>query len=180
MSFKFEKTEIEGVLLVIPQIHHDSRGLFMETFREDIFQEQGIPKFVQDNRSKSIMGVIRGIHFQKYPKPQGKLVSCTMGCIFDVAVDLRKGSPTYKKWIMEELNDYNGHMLYVAAGCGHAFLATSLMADVSYRCTNYYNKELDAGIRWDDPDIGIDWNKTSLHFAISEKDKNLPFLKDIS
>lgn len=177
MPFSFEKTHIESVLLVKPKLFSDSRGYFFETFKDSDFVKNGIETiFNQDNQSFSKKGVIRGIHFQKNPKPQGKLVRCLRGKIFDVAVDLRKDSPTFKKWVGFELSQENKHMLWIPEGFGHGFSVLSDEAEIAYKCTNEYDPSLDSGIRYDDPELGIDWHvKEPL---ISDKDKVLPFLKD--
>ena len=158
MPFEFKKLEIEGVVLVKPIVFSDDRGFFMETYKYSDFAKNGIKEnFVQDNHSKSVKNVLRGIHFQLNPKAQGKLVRCTKGKIFDVAVDLRKNSPTFKKWVGVELSEENKYMLYIPAGFGHAFLTLSNEAEVLYKATEEYSKEHDSGIRWNDPEINITW-----------------------
>ncbi len=177
MPFEFKKLEIEGVVLVKPIVFSDDRGFFMETYKYSDFAKNGIKEnFVQDNHSKSVKDVLRGIHFQLNPKAQGKLVRCTKGKIFDVAVDLRKNSPTFKKWVGVELSEENKYMLYIPAGFGHAFLTLSNEAEVLYKATEEYSKEHDSGIRWNDPEINITWGIKSP--ILSEKDANLPYLKD--
>ena len=177
MPFEFKKLEIEGVVLVKPIVFSDDRGFFMETYKYSDFAKNGIKEnFVQDNHSKSVKNVLRGIHFQLNPKAQGKLVRCTKGKIFDVAVDLRKNSPTFKKWVGVELSEENKYMLYIPAGFGHAFLTLSDEAEVLYKATEEYSKEHDSGIRWNDPEINITWGIKSP--ILSEKDANLPFLND--
>ena len=177
MPFEFKKLEISGLILVKPVVFADDRGFFMETYKYSDFANAGIKeKFVQDNHSKSVKNVLRGIHFQLNPKAQGKLVRCIKGKIFDVAVDLRKNSKTYKKWIGVELSEENKLMLYIPAGFGHAFLTLSEEAEVLYKTTEEYSKEHDSGIRWDDPEINITWGIKSP--ILSPKDANLPYLKD--
>ncbi len=177
MPFEFKKLEIEGVVLVKPIVFSDDRGFFMETYKYSDFAKNGIKEnFVQDNHSKSVKNVLRGIHFQLNPKAQGKLVRCIKGKIFDVAVDLRKNSPTFKKWVGVELSEENKYMLYIPAGFGHAFLTLSDEAEVLYKATEEYSKEHDSGIRWNDPEINITWGIKSP--ILSEKDANLPYLKD--
>lgn len=177
MPFTFEKLDLDGVILVTPQVLADSRGFFLEAHKTSDFYLGGIKEnFTQDNRSFSIRNVIRGIHFQKYPRPQGKLVSCLKGSIFDVAVDLRPDSETFMMWLGVELNDINNQMLYIPPGFGHGFSTLSENALISYKCTNEYCHELDGGIIWNDPDIGVDWKIDN--FIISEKDAKLPTLEE--
>lgn len=175
MPFNFIKTKLDGVILAIPQIFGDERGFFMESYKASEFKKNGIDvDFVQDNHSRSTFGVLRGLHFQKQPKAQAKLVRCAQGKIFDVAVDIRPDSKNYKKWIGYELSEENKNMLYIPAGFAHGFVVLSETAEVLYKASNEYSPENDAGIRWDDPEIGINWQiKNPL---ISEKDKNLPLL----
>jgi dTDP-4-dehydrorhamnose 3,5-epimerase len=150
-------TEIADVKFVEPRIFGDDRGFFMETWREDVFAEAGIAgPWVQDNHSRSARHVLRGIHYQ-IRQPQGKLVRATRGRIYDVAVDLRRSSPTFGRWIGRELSEDNKAMIWVPPGFGHGFLALSEGAEIQYKCTAYYAPEHDRTIRWDDPDIAIDW-----------------------
>ncbi len=177
MPFEFTRLEIEDVILVKPIVFADDRGFFMETYKYSDFAKAGIKeRFVQDNHSKSIKNVLRGIHFQLNPKAQGKLVRCIKGRIFDVAVDLRKNSPTFKQWVGVELSEDNKFMLYIPAGFGHAFLTLSDEAEVMYKTTEEYSKKHDSGIRWNDPEINITWGISSP--ILSSKDANLPYLKD--
>jgi len=181
MPFEFIKTDIPDVILVKPKVFCDSRGFFMETYKKSDFESAGIDTdFVQDNHSKSIKGVLRGLHYQKEPFAQGKLVRCIRGKIFDVAVDIRKGSPTFGKWVGYELSEENKLMLWIPKGFAHGFLTLSEEAEVVYKVSGgEYNPDYDAGIRWDDPDIGINWPIEMVEeVLLSEKDKNLPFLKD--
>ncbi len=182
MPFEFINTAIPDVILVKPKVFSDKRGFFMETYKKSDFKLAGIDTdFVQDNHSKSVKGVLRGLHFQRDPFAQGKLVRCIRGKIFDVAVDIRKGSPTFGKWVGYELSEENRLMLWIPKGFAHGFLTLSDEAEVVYKVSGgEYNPNYDAGIRWDDPDIGIDWPVESVEeILLSEKDRNLPFLKDV-
>jgi len=178
MPFSFQKLEIPDVILITAKAFPDDRGFFMETYKQSDFEQHGIPwKFKQDNYSRSSgRGVLRGLHYQKDPKAQGKLVIAIRGEIFDVAVDIRKGSPTYGKWVGVELTDENHRMLYVPAGFAHGFVVLSSEADVMYRVTEEYAPEVDRGIRWDDPEVGVSWPIDKP--ILSAKDQAAPFLKD--
>ncbi len=179
MPFEFFSLEIKDVIVVKPKVFEDSRGFFLETYKKSEFEKAGIKEnFNQDNHSKSVKNVLRGIHFQLNPKAQAKLVRCIKGKIFDVAVDLRKNSPTFKKWVGIELSEENKLMLYIPAGFGHGFLTLSDEAEVLYKVTEEYSPQHDAGIRWDDPDIGITWGIENP--ILSKKDANLPYLKDLT
>jgi len=175
-------TEIEEIKIIEPECHGDNRGFFMETFQKEKYKSLGINNcFVQDNLSFSALkGTLRGIHFQNNPKSQAKLVSCIKGCIVDVAVDLRKGSPTYKKWIATELSEDNHRQLYIPQGFGHGFLTLTDNVMFSYKVDNYYSKENDRGIIYNDPEINIDWISllNGIKPILSEKDKNNPLLKN--
>lgn len=177
MPFEFKKLSIPDVCLIIPKTFGDARGFFLETYKLADFANAGIGEhFVQDNHSKSSKGVLRGLHYQKAAHAQGKLVRCTQGRIFDVAVDIRKGSPHYGKWAGEELTDENRSMLYVPPGFAHGFLVLSDTAEVQYKCTSEYAPSADRGIIWNDPEIGIAWPlKQPL---LSDKDSALPRLRD--
>ncbi|NWF75705.1 MAG: dTDP-4-dehydrorhamnose 3,5-epimerase [Nitrospirae bacterium] len=177
MPFIFKKLEIPGVILIEPKIFKDNRGYFMETYKYSDFAEAGIKEnFIQDNCSSSVRRVLRGLHYQKNPNAQGKLVQCLKGKIFDVAVDIRKGSETFGKWIGLELSDENNYMLYIPPAFAHGFIVLSDTADVIYKCTKEYSPEDDRGIIWNDPEIGIIW---PLHNPIlSEKDAKHPRLKE--
>lgn len=177
MPFEFTRLSIEGLVLVAPRVFPDTRGFFLETFKESDFHAAGIDaRFVQDNHSWSRRDVIRGLHFQRPPKEQGKLVMVTRGAVFDVAVDLRRGSPTFGRWEGRELSGENHNMLYIPPGFAHGFCVLTDEAHLTYKCTREYDADLDAGIRWDDPDIGIRWPVTNP--VISEKDRDLPFLNE--
>jgi dTDP-4-dehydrorhamnose 3,5-epimerase len=177
MPFLFERLEIPDIVLVKPKVFSDQRGFFLETYKYSEFFKNGIKEyFVQDNHSKSVKNVLRGLHYQNNPKAQGKLVRCTKGRVWDVGVDIRKGSPYFGKWVGLELSEENFYMLYIPAGFAHGFCVLSDIAEVQYKCTEEYSIELDSGIRWDDPDININWPIRDP--LLSEKDLKLPFLKD--
>ncbi len=177
MPFTFVNTEIVGVVVVESRMFHDDRGYFREGFKASEFVEAGIPtSFLQDNTSRSKRGVVRGLHFQSDPHSQGKLVSVTQGSVLDVAVDLRSGSPTYGKWVAEELTESNGRMLWIPAGFAHGFSVLSESADLVYKCTTEFHGPADGGIAWNDPDLGIDWQVDNP--VISSKDAELPRLRD--
>jgi len=178
MGFIFNKTELDGVIIVEPKILGDSRGFFLETYKASEFAANGINiVFCQDNHSKSAKGVIRGLHFQHFPKPQAKLVRCARGKIFDVAVDIRPNSENFGKWFGIELSEENRKMLFIPEGFAHGFSALSEDAEVLYKASNEYAPEFDAGIRWNDEDLNINWRVESP--IISEKDKVLPTLKEL-
>lgn len=176
MRFTFQTLEIPGVVLVEHEAAGDSRGIFAETFRENAFEEAGLPgRYVQENHSRSAAGILRGLHYQLEPKAQGKLVRCVRGRIWDVAVDIRRASPYYRKWVAAELSDENRRMLWIPPGFAHGFLSLT-DCDVIYRCTEYWSAEHDRGIRWDDPELAIAWpSKTP---ALSPRDAKHPYLKD--
>ncbi len=182
MPFEFIKTEIPDVVLIKPKIFGDQRGFFMETYKKSDFEKAGIEtNFVQDNHSKSIKGVLRGLHFQKIPKAQGKLVRCLRGKIFDVAVDIRKNSPTFGKWVGFELSEENKYMLWIPPGFAHGFLTLEENTEIFYKVSGAeYSPEHDAGIIWNDQQIGINWPIENIeNLILSEKDKNLPKLNEI-
>jgi len=170
------ETSLPGVLLIEPKVFGDDRGFFMETYNFARFSEAGIAMpFVQDNHSRSRRGVLRGLHYQE-PNPQGKLVRCIRGALWDVAVDIRVGSPHFGKWFGAELSDENRLMLWVPPGFAHGFCALSEVADLSYKCTELYDASGDRSLAWDDPDIGIAWPLSSP--LLSPKDSIAPRLKD--
>ena len=179
MPFSFQPLKIPEVILVEAKAFTDSRGFFMETYKRSEFEQNGIPwDFVQDNYSRSSQrGVLRGLHYQKDPKAQGKLVLPIRGAIFDVAVDVRKGSPTYGEWVGVELSDENHRMLYVPAGFAHGFCTLSDVADVLYRQTGYYSPEHDRCFAWNDADIGIEWPIADP--ILSERDQANPTRSDL-
>lgn len=177
MPFEFEKMKLDGLVLVKPRIFTDARGFFVESYKKSDFEKAGIKEnFVQDNHSRSSKDVLRGLHYQKSPVGQGKLVRCTLGRILDVAVDIRKDSATFRKWTGVELSAENAHMLYLPEGFAHGFLVLSDTAEIMYKCTREFSPAHDAGIRWNDPQIGIKWGVTEP--ALSAKDLKLPLLKD--
>jgi dTDP-4-dehydrorhamnose 3,5-epimerase len=165
---KITSTRIPEVLLIEPDVHADSRGYFMESWHRRKFSDQGLAAdFVQDNHSRSARGVLRGLHYQLH-QPQGKLVRVANGRVFDVAVDIRRGSPAFGQWVGVELSDENRRQLYIPHGFAHGFCVLSDTADFLYKCTAYYAPDDEHGIRWDDPAIGIDW--PGENFIISDKD----------
>ena len=177
MSFRFEKTKIEGVFIIEPQKFGDNRGYFMETYNESEFSKAGLNyKFVQDNQSKSKAGVLRGLHFQK-THPQAKLVRVLEGEVFDVAVDLRKDSKTYGKWVGVVLSAENNKQFMIPRGFAHGFLVLSETATFAYKCDDFYHPEDEGGIMWNDENVGIKWPEVK-EVLLSEKDKKHPTLKE--
>ncbi len=175
MPFLFEKTELEGVVHIQPRIFSDSRGFFLETFKQSDFIQAGINEnFVQSNFSHSTQDTLRGLHFQKNPSAQGKLVLALAGVIFDVAIDVRKSSPTFGKWVSRTLSAEKRNMLYIPAGFAHGFCVLSDTADVMYCCTREYAPRDEAGIIWNDPQIAVTWPVSAP--LLSEKDTRLPLL----
>lgn len=175
---KFTPTSIPDVLLIEPQVFGDHRGFFMETWRQDAFVEAGINlPFVQDNHSRSTRGVLRGLHYQ-IQQPQGKLVRVIAGEVFDVAVDLRRQSPTFGQWVGEVLSAENKRLFWVPPGFGHGFIVTSEYAEFVYKCTDLYAPQYERSIRWDDPDIGIRWPQLDEEPMLSEKDEAAAWLRD--
>jgi dTDP-4-dehydrorhamnose 3,5-epimerase len=177
---KFTKTSIVGLVIIEPRVFGDERGYFLESYNEKEF-EQAICKvsFVQDNESKSSKGVLRGLHFQKPPFNQAKLVRCIAGRVLDVAVDIRKGSPTYGKHVAIELSGENKKQVFVPRGFAHGFSVLSETAIFAYKVDNKYAPESDSGIRYDDTELGIDWRLPQEEVQLSEKDKELPSFKDL-
>lgn len=173
--------EISDIKLFTPRHIGDERGYFAETFRTDLFAEHcGNFAFVQDNESLSLrQGTIRGLHFQSDPYPQGKLVRCTAGALFDVAVDIRHGSPTYGKWVGVTLTPQNGKQLWVPPGFAHGFCSMEPRTVICYKVTGYYSAECDKGLRWDDPAIRIDWPAVADPETLSPKDCQQPLLADL-
>ncbi|HWM64123.1 MAG TPA: dTDP-4-dehydrorhamnose 3,5-epimerase [Solirubrobacterales bacterium] len=171
-------TKLDGLVLLEPQVHGDARGFMVETFRSDTWAELGVEaEFVQHNHSRSGRGTLRGIHFQTDPG-QAKLVRCPRGTILDVAVDLRRGSPTYGQWEGHVLDDETHHQLYVPVGFGHGFAVLSDVADVTYLLSSTYDPATEAGIAWDDPDVGVEWGVDNP--LLSERDKSAPRLADVA
>jgi dTDP-4-dehydrorhamnose 3,5-epimerase len=177
MPFRFQTLEIPDVIVVDAKAFGDDRGFFVETYKRSEFAAGGIPdRFVQDNYSRSARDVLRGLHYQKHPKAQAKLVHVTTGEIFDVEVDLRRGSPTYGRWVGVTLSDKNHRMLYVPVGFAHGFCVLSDTADVVYKVTAEYEPTLDRGIIWNDPEVGIRWPVEAP--ILSPKDAGLSRLRD--
>ena len=179
MPFLTRTTPIEGLLVIEPKVFADERGFFMESFKASDFARFGVTQnFVQDNHSKSKKGVIRGLHFQRAPYAQGKLVRVTHGRAWDVAVDLRKGSSTFGMWYAEVLSADNHLLFWIPEGFAHGFLALEDDTELLYKCTAEYNPTSDGGIRWNDPDIAVVWPQIGVSPLISSKDAVLPLLKD--
>jgi len=177
MDIRVVPTKLDGVVIVDTDFVRDERGFFIETYHKRRFAEHGLDYgFVQDNHSRSGRGVLRGIHYQDLTAPMAKLVRCTLGCVFDVAVDLRVGSPTFARWIGVELSAQNMTQLMVPVGFGHAFLTLSDVAEVQYKCTGYYTPSAEACLAWNDPDIGIEW-PTSAPPILSARDREGVSLK---
>lgn len=172
---------IPDVLLLVPQVHGDARGFFVETARQSVLQEAGIPELVQHNQSRSRQGVLRGLHYQLL-QPQGKLVRCARGQVFDVAVDVRRASPTFGGVVTVVLDDKQHHQLWVPPGFAHGFLVLSEIADVCYLCSQYYHPESEQGIAWNDPDLAIPWPSlpSGVGVQLSAKDRVNPMLKNQS
>ena len=174
---RFERleTRIEGLVLIQPKVISDDRGFFFETYRRDEYAELGVDAdFVQDNHSRSVRGTIRALHFQI--TGQAKLIRTARGAIYDVAVDLRRGSPTYGQYEAFELSDENAHQIFIPIGFAHGFCVTSEQADVVYKVSSYYNPETERGIAWDDPDIGIPWPADEA--LVSDRDRKNPRLAE--
>ena len=180
-KFQFHETEIQGVYIIEPTVFGDARGYFMETYNYNEFKAAGLDMvFVQDNQSKSRRGVLRGLHFQKR-YPQGKLVQVVKGEVFDVAADLRPGSETYGKWTGVLLSDENKRQFYIPRGFAHGFLVLSEEAEFVYKCDEFYHPEDEGGLRWNDPDVGVDWPiAEDMELLLSEKDKANPFLRTLA
>ena len=174
----FERLAVPGPILITPKKFGDARGWFMESFRAAIFQaEVGDYVFVQDNSSMSSdVGTVRGLHFQLEPKAQGKLVSCTWGALLDVAVDIRAGSPTFGKFVAEELSSENGRQLWVPPGFAHGFCTLKPNTVINYKVTDYYSPQHDCGLAWDDPHLNINWPVSAKNAILSDKDRRQPTL----
>lgn len=173
MPFEFVPQAIEGLVLVKPRVFPDGRGFFLEHYKHTDFAAAGIgQRFSQSNHSRSAKGVLRGLHYQLPPREQGKLVRVVAGSVWDVAVDLRQGSPTFGKWLGVELSAENRTMFWIPGGFAHGFVALSDNAELEYQCTAEYDKEAEAGVRWDDPDLAIDWPAKAA--LVSDKDAALP------
>ncbi|TMK74914.1 MAG: dTDP-4-dehydrorhamnose 3,5-epimerase [Actinobacteria bacterium] len=172
------ETQLDGVVLIEPEVHGDDRGFLVETFRDNGWRELGVEvEFVQENHSRSGRGILRGLHFQTRPG-QAKLVRCLRGLIWDVAVDLRRDSPTHRRWEGYELDDARHRQLFVPAGFGHGFCVLSDQADVAYKLSSYYDPTTEAGIAWDDPDVRVEWPISEP--ILSERDRTAPRLAEIA
>ena len=180
--FKFERSPLPGVIVITPARFGDHRGFFSESYSSKTFAELGIAtRFVQDNHSLSItQGTIRGLHFQAPPHAQDKLVRCGRGALFDVAVDIRKGSPTYGQWFGTDLSFENGKQLLVPAGFAHGFATRAPETEIIYKCSDYYSQETEGAVAWDDPQIGINWGLEDVTPVLSEKDANAPAFADLN
>lgn len=175
MPFEFKTVDIRGLVIIQPRVFPDGRGYFKETFKQSDFEKNGVPtQFKQDNVSNSAKGVLRGLHFQKGIHAQGKLVQVLTGRVWDVAVDLRPDSPTFKKWFGIELSAENHTLFYIPPGFGHGFLALEDNTTFMYKCTQEYNKDAEGGVKWDDPNLGITW--PAMTYSVAEKDQKLPGL----
>jgi dTDP-4-dehydrorhamnose 3,5-epimerase len=176
---KLKKTSIEGLLLIEPKIWKDDRGYFFESFRKDIFEKEGLNiDFIQDNQSLSHKGTVRGLHFQNLPYEQGKLVRVIKGKVLDVVVDIRKNSPTYGQKYSIELSEENQLQLWIPPGFAHGFSTLEDHTIFCYKCTNYYHKASEGGLRWNDPSLNIDWKVSTP--IVSEKDSSLPLFRDFN
>jgi len=179
MPFEFKMLEIPDVILIEPKVFEDERGFFLETYKKEDFDEKaGIKgEFIQDNHSKSKYGVLRGLHFQKEPYAQAKIVRCIRGEIYDVAVDLRKNLPTFGKYTGVILSEYNRYQLYIPKGFAHGFLVLSDAAEVIYKVDNVYASDYETGLIWNDPDVNIPWPNDNP--ILSQKDQKLPTLREL-
>ena len=178
MPFHFEIGKISGVLVIEPRVFQDGRGFFMETYKRSAFSAAGVREnFVQDNHSRSVTGTLRGLHFQKAPQAQGKLVRVIFGEVFDVVVDIRPESPTYGAWMGMNLSAKDKRMLYLPPFCAHGFCVVSDVAELVYKTTAEYTPELESGIIWNDPDLKIDWPIRNP--ILSERDRNWPRFRDL-
>ena len=174
------QTEIPGVVIIEPRVFEDARGYFFESFSQREFDSQvREARFVQDNESKSSYGVLRGLHFQKPPHAQSKLVRVVKGAVLDVAVDIRKGSPTFGKHVAVELSAENHRQLFIPRGFAHGFVVLTDEVIFQYKCDNYYSPQSEGAVRWDDPDLSIDWRIPAEDVVLSEKDRAHPALKDL-
>ncbi|MDT8324582.1 MAG: dTDP-4-dehydrorhamnose 3,5-epimerase [Bacteroidota bacterium] len=173
----FITTSLPGILLIEPKVFGDERGFFMESYRRDVFAAQGIPPLLQDNHSRSVRGTLRGLHFQ-HPHGQGKLIRVTHGAVYDVLVDVRRGSPTFGKWEGHELSAENKRQLWVPPGFAHGFCVLSEDADFLYKCSDYYHPESEHTLLWNDPEVGVQWPVSEP--ILSEKDRNGVALRDLA
>jgi len=181
MPFNFKKTKLDGAIIIEPRYFGDDRGFFAETYKKSDFIKNGIPfDFIQDNHSCSAKGVLRGLHYQTEPSAQGKLVRVIRGKVWDVAVDIRESSPTFGKWVGVELSEENRKMFFIPPGFAHGFVTLEDDTHFVYKCTSEYDVECDRSIRWDDPDLAVEWPLELLDGepAISKKDSDALWLKD--
>ena len=177
---QLQKTSIEGLVVIQPRVFQDARGYFFESYSKRVFEEEvRAVNFVQDNESKSSYGVLRGLHFQKPPYAQSKLVRVIFGRVLDVAVDIRKGSPTYGQWLAVELTGEKQNQLFIPRGFAHGFSVLSDEAVFQYKCDNFYHPESEGAVAWDDPQLGIDWQLPKEHIILSQKDTHHPLLSEI-
>lgn len=180
MPFEFERFEIDGLVLIKPKVFGDNRGFFMESYKKSDFVQNGIDvEFVQDNHSKSTKGVLRGLHYQAKPKTQAKLIRCVRGKVFDVAVDLRKSSKTFGKWVKVELSQENNQMFFIPEGFAHGFVVLSDEAELLYKTNTEFSPEHDRGLLWCDKDINIDWG-INFEPILSDKDKIQPKFNELN
>lgn len=181
MAMELQRTSISDVVIIRPDRFADHRGYFSETFRSNWFKENVAPvDFVQENQSLSITaGTVRGLHFQTAPFAQGKLVRCVQGALFDVAVDIRQGSPTYGHWVGETLTEENGHQLWIPQGFAHGFCSLEKDTVIAYKVTAYYSRANDMGLAWDDADIRIEWPEVADPATLSDKDGSQPILANL-
>jgi dTDP-4-dehydrorhamnose 3,5-epimerase len=178
MPFEFENTELPGVIRIRPKVFSDDRGFFVETYKYSAFRQHGIPDvFLQDNHSRSTRGVLRGLHYQKPPRAQGKLVRVVHGEAFDVALDIRSGSPTFGQWLGQRLSAENHIVVYIPPGFAHGFVVLSEVAEIEYKVTSEFSREHERGIVWNDPDVSIEWPVREP--ILSERDRGFPRLRDI-
>lgn len=177
---KLLPTPLSGLWELEPKVFEDARGFFFESYNEKIFAQLGISaKFVQDNVSRSRKGVLRGLHYQLEPMAQGKLVRVSLGEVFDVAVDIRRASPTFGKWFGTRLSEQNKKMVWIPPGFAHGFLALSDVAEFNYKVTNFYSPEHERALRYDDPEVGIEWPTLDVALSLSEKDKKGQLLREL-
>ena len=176
MPFNFKNGNLSGLVIIEPRVFEDERGFFMEVFKRSDFNAAGIPDFVQENHSHSSKGTLRGLHFQRAPRAQGKLVRVLVGEVFDVAVDIRRGSPSYGRWQGVSLSEENRRMLYIPPGYAHGFCVLSDVAELMYLTSAEYARELEGGIIWNDPDLGVEWPVTNPF--LSERDSTWPRLRE--
>ena len=177
MPFNFNSTQLPGIILIEPEVLGDERGYLLESYKQSDFKNNNISEqFIQDNHSQSTKGVLRGLHYQINPYAQGKLIRCIKGEIWDVAIDIRRSSPSYLQWVCETLSEFNKKMFYIPVGFAHGFLTLSNVAEITYKTTAEYHPDCEKGIRWDDPQIAIDWPEMDIY--LSDRDLQLPFLKN--